>query len=205
LDWPDDVVELADNLDLQRFAVAGFSGGGPYALACAYKVPERLTTCGMISGVAGTGRFLAFLSTWLPYLVLPVTKYFFRDTQSANQTLKRVARHWVEPDRNALAHPGVRDIMARSMVEAFCPGARGAAYDGTLFSAQDWGFRPEDIAFPNIYLWHGELDRQIPIAAARAGGEKLAHRNATYYPGEGHISVVVNRGREIMEALLAVR
>jgi len=40
LDWPDDVVELADSLHLDRFAVVGFSGGGPYTLACAYKVPS---------------------------------------------------------------------------------------------------------------------------------------------------------------------
>ncbi len=42
LDWPDDVVELADRLRLNRFAVVGFSGGGPYALACAYKIPHLI-------------------------------------------------------------------------------------------------------------------------------------------------------------------
>jgi len=45
LDWPDDVAELADSLQLDRFAVVGFSGGGPYALACAYKISHRLTIC----------------------------------------------------------------------------------------------------------------------------------------------------------------
>jgi pimeloyl-ACP methyl ester carboxylesterase len=36
LDWPDDVVEVADGLGIERFAVEGLSGGGPYALACAH-------------------------------------------------------------------------------------------------------------------------------------------------------------------------
>ncbi len=39
LDWPDDVVELADCLHIDRFAVIGVSGGGPYVLVCAYKFP----------------------------------------------------------------------------------------------------------------------------------------------------------------------
>lgn len=37
LDWPNDVIELALDLELETFAVEGVSGGGPYAAACAYK------------------------------------------------------------------------------------------------------------------------------------------------------------------------
>ena len=40
LDWPDDIIELADHLGLSKFVVEGMSGGGPYAVACAYKIPE---------------------------------------------------------------------------------------------------------------------------------------------------------------------
>lgn len=58
LEWPNDVVELADTLQIERFAVVGFSDGGPYALACAYKIPQRLTACGIVAGVGHTGRFL---------------------------------------------------------------------------------------------------------------------------------------------------
>ena len=42
LDWPDDVAAMADALGLDRFHLLGVSGGGPYALACAYRIPERL-------------------------------------------------------------------------------------------------------------------------------------------------------------------
>src|SRR5947209_14262034 len=42
-DWPADVSALADSLELDRFAVLGYSRGGPYALACAALIPERLT------------------------------------------------------------------------------------------------------------------------------------------------------------------
>src|SRR5512141_2581166 len=35
LSYTDDVLQLADALKLDRFAVMGVSGGGPYAIACA--------------------------------------------------------------------------------------------------------------------------------------------------------------------------
>src|SRR5438067_1134403 len=38
LDWPEDVVQLADALGLDRFAVVGNSAGGPYAAACAFRI-----------------------------------------------------------------------------------------------------------------------------------------------------------------------
>jgi len=53
-DWPADVIALADHLALARFAVVGYSGGGPYAAVCALKIPKRLTH---VSIVSGTGPF----------------------------------------------------------------------------------------------------------------------------------------------------
>jgi pimeloyl-ACP methyl ester carboxylesterase len=159
LDWPDDVLEVAENLHIDRFAVVGFSGGGPYALVCACKIPNRLTACGIVSGVGHTSRFLSFLSTWLPWLILPITKRFFRNEAQARRTLARFAGRWVEADRKAVSDPKVSLTMAASLVESLRQGAEGAAYDGTLVGGRNWGFTLEDIPFSEIYLWHGELDK----------------------------------------------
>jgi pimeloyl-ACP methyl ester carboxylesterase len=43
VDWPDDVIQVAVALGLDRFAVLGISGGTPYAAACAWKLSERRT------------------------------------------------------------------------------------------------------------------------------------------------------------------
>lgn len=200
LDWPDDVVELADTLGIDRFSVVGFSGGGPYAVACAYKIPGRLSACGIVSGAGHTGRFLSFLSQWLPWLLLPIARRFFQDEEQARKALTRAARSWVEPDKQALSLPGVSEIMAASLVEALRQGARGAAYDGALLG-RPWRFELEDIAFSTITLWHGELDKEVPVAMGRAVAERLAHCKATYYPGEGHLSLIVNHRDEIVQAL----
>ncbi|KAJ6440068.1 alpha/beta-Hydrolase [Purpureocillium lavendulum] len=49
IDWADDVGAFARAAGIDRFAVLGTSGGGPYALACAHALPRRM--------VAGVGLF----------------------------------------------------------------------------------------------------------------------------------------------------
>src|SRR5438105_4654797 len=56
LEWTDDVAALADHLALGKFAVFGWSGGGPHALACAYQFPDRLTAVGVVAGFAPFDR-----------------------------------------------------------------------------------------------------------------------------------------------------
>ena len=92
--------------------------------------------------------------------------------------------------------------MAASLVEALRQGAKGAAYDGMLLG-RPWGFKLEAIAFPKLYLWHGERDSQVPFAIGRAVAERLVPSQATYYPGDGHISVIVNHQEEIVTSLIS--
>ncbi|MGH3256168.1 MAG: alpha/beta fold hydrolase [Streptosporangiaceae bacterium] len=51
-DWAADIGQLADSLGMERFLVAGFSGGGPHALAVAHSLPDRVIAAGSISGGA---------------------------------------------------------------------------------------------------------------------------------------------------------
>jgi pimeloyl-ACP methyl ester carboxylesterase len=203
LDWPNNMVELADSLQIDHFAIVGVSGGGPHALACAYKIPDRLTACGIVSGV---GPLAVFLFQRLPWLLTPmmwVMGRFFRDEEQARKSLLRFTQHWPEPDRKSLLLPEISELWAASLVEAFRQGARGLTYDTLLGEGRPWGFKLEEIAFPALCLWHGEQDKDVPIAMGRAVTERLAQCKATYYPGEGHISLIVNHQEEIVTTLMS--
>ncbi len=198
LDWPADVAELADKLGIDRFSVVGCSGGGPYALACACKIPDRLVACGIVAGAGIAGPLLWLISRGLPWILSPLMRPFFQDEEHAASFGRRFNFWWPEPDRKI--RPQLSNILAASVAEAFRQGSKGPAYEGTLLGGH-WDFNPEDVHHPNLHWWHGQRDRHVPIARGRAVADRLSGCKAIYYPDEGHISLIVNRGEEIVRTL----
>lgn len=117
-DWPDDFDELAHHLSLERFAVVGVSAGGPHALACAVAIPDRLTACGVVSGVAPIAlrpyQRLPLLLTPMMWLI----SRLFRDVDHAERWLGGLVRGWPPADRASLETPGVRRAWAAALAEA---------------------------------------------------------------------------------------
>jgi len=141
LDWPADVVALAGALGIERFAVAGVSGGGPYVAACALKIPERLAAAGIIAGVspfdvpdATVGmsqgnRFLFGLARRFPWLVRPpIALMGMLARRFPDRMMRTMIRSMPEPDQAALADPQMLAIFKKDSVEAFRSGSRGAAW-----------------------------------------------------------------------------
>jgi pimeloyl-ACP methyl ester carboxylesterase len=114
-------MEVADQLGIERFAVEGLSGGGPYALACAYTIPHRLTGCALISPATGpfikqAGSFELRTSVWmlmhLPWLVGALVRLSTRisgsDEASIEKKLSRAGVRLGEADDQLLALPEIR-------------------------------------------------------------------------------------------------
>src|SRR5260370_23670265 len=141
------------------------------------------------------------LSWFFPPLMWAMGR-FCQEEEQARKSLLRSARHLVEPDRACVLDPEAGGLLAADMVEAFRQGARGPAYEGILY-ARSWDFKVEDIAFPALFLWHGERDRNVPVAMGRAVAAKLAHCQATYYADEVHLSLVGNHAADLATILSA--
>jgi pimeloyl-ACP methyl ester carboxylesterase len=213
LDWPSDVVELADALGMDRFAIVGVSGGGPYALACARKIPQRLIAAGVVCGLGPVSeswalrdmlwsrRLVFSLARKTPWVLRLVSSAVFEPVLRRRPTmiLSMIARTPVLPDRRVLERPEVGQALLASILESIREGTRGILHELSLYT-QDWDFRPEEVAL-SVDLWHGEADPIVPVAHARALMRQLPRVRPVILPGEGHFSLPINHMGSILLAL----
>ena len=210
LDWPDDVIKLADHLGLSKFAVEGISGGGPYAAACAYKIPERLTCCIIIASIGLTNwsrkgmmmsnRISFFITRRLPFLtksIVKAEKKAFEDQKS----MEEFAQNLPEPDRKLFQDPQILDIFIEETKEAFRSGLDGVILEEKIY-VRLWGFVLKDIPSDlQVYIWHGEMDVFVPSSMGRKMSELIPNCQFNFFPNEEHISVAYNHQDEILETL----
>lgn len=205
LDWPDDVSALADTLGLKQFSVLGASGGGPYALACAFRLSDRLHRVGLAAGLApfreGRLKLPSRLGLLLARATLPLL-HSLLESQVQREPARAVAfaaRLLSTPDRELLKDPDINTAFQRSLQEAFRQGRAGVHRDMELYGTP-WGFYLKQVTFP-VELWHGEADRLLPPKMCRRQAELLPHARAHFIPGEGHFSLPINYAGELFKQL----
>jgi pimeloyl-ACP methyl ester carboxylesterase len=213
--WADDVRQLADSLGIERFLVAGFSGGGPHALAVAHGLPDRVIAAGSISGAGPidsrdalqdmnrVNRLIFTLGRRAPALLrLIVAQHAHGMKRHPVKVLENAARDKSLPaaDREAMASPRLRELMITAAPEAFRQGIRGIVHEARI-CAQPWGFDPAAIK-PPVHIWHGDEDTNVPVAMAQHLAARIPDSSLTIYPGEGHL-IVPKHWDDILAALLS--
>lgn len=211
LDWPDDMCDLADALGLGRFAVLGVSGGGPATLACAWKIPQRLTAVGVVSspcptdvpgvteGMSGTNRTLFFLAHYAPVLIrlnMAFLGYLARKDRLVEQLVYKMA----DVDRDMLERREIRQYLASGFAEALRRGGAGSAHELVINHGRPWGFSLEEIGIP-VHLWQGERDPSVPPSMGRYLSQTIPNCEATFVPGAGHLWILDHVG-EVLDRLV---
>jgi len=208
LDWADDVSELADALQIDRFSILSISGGGPYAAACAYKIPDRLVSVGIVCGMGPlevqelmdhmiwVNRYGLRMAGRFPRMAKSLflfSSFFFRNYPE--RMLSFLSGKVEDPDKFALKNEELIKVLSASFREAFLNSLLWPSTDFILYS-QPWGFRLQDIRI-EIHLWHGEKDCVVPPEMGRYVATTLPDCHATFYTDEGHFSIILNRIEEI--------
>lgn len=211
--WPGDVIQLAEHFGLQRFAIVGASGGGPYALACAARIPERLSGVALLGalgpvtgmrlppGMVTPNRLVLALARQAPPLArmtVGVAAYL------VSRHLERFLSHMIASappaDREVLAESGYRALIGASMAEALRQGGRGLARELHLL-ARPWDFSLKEVNIP-VQIWQGLDDNIVPPEFAWRLAEALPLSDTHYLSGEGHLSLIVRHIGAVLEALL---
>lgn len=211
-DWPQDVCALANHLRLDHFAVIGYSGGSPYAAACAALIPERLSAVGLVGVIGPFDRpeltagippqNLRFLNAsrdrpWLARLIQRMMSLLAR--LAPDRMIAQALTALPLPDQLVLAQPKARQAFLTMLQEAVRSGTRGPQVDSALM-VSPWGFDPTTISIP-VYLWKGAKDQNAPLAMAHYLSGAIPLSRLTVYPDDGHLSIIANHAEEIFTTI----
>ncbi len=212
-DYPQDVVDFAEAMELNRFAVLGNSGGCPYVLACAASIPERVHAAVVVSGAArmdwpeaaeNLPRQLRLFWTiarrapfLLPAFLLVMVKAL--DTASPERTLSQQKKTMPPSDYAVLSQPGHQEAFVATLKASMAQGTRGATWELRLH-VDDWGLGLDRIGIP-LHFFHGDQDPQAPLPALRRLVSSLPTARLVVYPGDAHLSTFANHIDEIAAAL----
>jgi pimeloyl-ACP methyl ester carboxylesterase len=192
-----DVEDLADALGFDRFSAVGCSAGGPYALACAWAMPDRVAATAAIGSLSPDARAWSIRGMH-PGLRLGLSALLALPGLAAglgDGLLGSLRRHpgilarallLAAPhgDRALLLEPEARETAVRSFLAA---AARGVSpmIDDYRVCSRPWEFDPREVR-PPVHLWHGRDDHLVPIAYAARLAARLPNCRMTITEGDGH-------------------
>lgn len=192
-DWPADVAAVADDLGIRRFSVLGWSGGGPYVLACLAAMPARIAGAAIVAGMAplSTPARRKELGMLADRLLFPLSQRSPR-LAAAMLALARLQPAFLI--RNALLQSVSRadhDLLAPLPIsavtdfffEALRAGMRGTVCDYCLLGG-DWHLDWQAIG--PVTLWQGEDDVLVPPAHAKALVAALPQARLKLLQKRGH-------------------
>jgi pimeloyl-ACP methyl ester carboxylesterase len=194
-DWPTDVAQLADALGIERFIVVGHSAGGPYAVACASLLANRVAGTVLLAGVTD----MAWPAAWEKFSVTEAAVRRMPDVQSVkawceemygsdgSRFLSSSGFEPAEPDIVVLSDNKVANATRASFAEAFRQGVGGYAHD-IFLQGRAWPFAPGAITTPTM-VPHGDLDKVVPVSHSRHTAELIPGAALRVLPGHGHLSI----------------
>jgi pimeloyl-ACP methyl ester carboxylesterase len=209
-----DAAAVLTHLQVDRFVAAGWSGGGPHALACGALLAPR---CAAVLCVGGVAPLLDAEQAGLDWYdgMGPENHEEFQAALAGEPALRR----YLEPERDNLVDIGGAQVIAalgglvddadkavltgefaEDYAGSFREGLRVSVdgwVDDDLAFVRDWGFDLAEVGVA-VSLWQGTDDRMVPFAHGQFLADRLPEVRPHLLAGEGHLSVLLGRFEQMM-------
>ncbi len=182
MDVVDDLMLLSKALKLERFAVLGYSAGGPYALAIAWRFPQIVTHCAVVAcwppldhayGFRALhplyGRLFQLASgNESMFRLLLRGFYIFDGQRSADQYIRELGSSLSRNDQAVLSNI---DLFSgrRAMWDEVRSAGSDIIADEIISLTRSWGYHLQSIRVP-VDIWWGEAD----LFCSPIVGERMA-------------------------------
>lgn len=211
-----DTVAVLDHVGVETCLTAGWSGGGPHALACGALLPERVRAVLVIAGVAPyDAAGLDFLAGMGPENVVEFEAALAGEAtlrpvlDEQQRTLAAISPEDVAASLGGLVPPvdvaSLTGELAECLADEF---RRGLAHgvdgwlDDDLAFTRHWGFELADLRVPTC-VWQGSEDLMVPFAHGEWLAAHVPGVVAHLEPGEGHLSIGVGATDRMFDELTA--
>lgn len=210
-----DVAAVLSHLGAQRCLVAGWSGGGPHALATGARLPEQVAGILCMAGVAPyNSEGLNFLEGMgqqnIDEFGLALKgEEALRPSHDADAVelgnadaaglIEGMATLLPDVDRAVLTAEFGQDMVA-SFAEALRTGVDGWVDDDLAF-CEPWGFALDEITVPT-FVWQGSEDLMVPFAHGQWLAAHVPGATPHLQQGEGHLSITVGAINQMLDELL---
>jgi pimeloyl-ACP methyl ester carboxylesterase len=208
--WPGHILQLTEHLGIKKFHLFAPSGGGPYALACAWKIPDKLLSVGLFGSV-GPYRKESVIGVNKPLKLLwKIANPLFGLVKLQNRILANMASkspmklakkfsqlELSESDRIIAWKPEIQNIFSAVFPESYVQKGIGSAYDVTM--PGNW-IIPLNKIQTKITIWQADEDC-LTGKMAEYIAKQLPNSELIKIPGAGHLWIMENV-RSVLNKLL---
>jgi len=197
-----DAGSVADALGIDAFAVLGVSGGGPYAVAAAAVLPERVRVVGIVAGVG-------------PLLELDPSAAAdpaVRSALAGNLDEAVALQDGAMTDGGRGSGPGARakvrvgGFVSPEILEPWTgsgrpgvPSYRGVSRDALAFTV-GWDVDLGDVRAP-VHLWYGDRDRTVGLEHGQWLHAHLPTSRLVVREGAGHLATLLAHWADVLTDL----
>jgi pimeloyl-ACP methyl ester carboxylesterase len=212
-DYANDVADFTNRLGIDRFGIVALSGGGPYALACARHLADRVVAVALLRGVAPTcgpdaapGGVVSLTARFQPMLRAlrePFGRSLWLFTRVAKPFASPAFDLYVrlspEGDQRVFKRPEMKAMFIDDLLLGSTRRFHAFVYDLVLFG-RPWGFSARDIDVP-VRFWHGDADHIVPLAHGEHVASLVRGATLRVRPGESHLGSL-DAAEEVLETVL---